>query len=89
MQRTFASGGLEGHRQITRAIGSYEDPIEALAKLSASEKRTTFMVMLLLYDCLRILKYLAKNKPDDHFVVRADNLLIRPDGHVVLSDCYI
>jgi len=60
-----------------------------MAHLSASEKRTTFMVMLLLYDCLRILKYLAKNRPDDTFILKADNLLIRADGHVVLSDCYI
>ena len=47
------------------------------------------MVMLLLYDCLRILKYLVKNRPEDYFIINAENLLIRSDGHVVLAESYI
>lgn len=44
--------------------------------------------MLLIHDCLKILKMLALQRPNDAICFTVDNLLIK-DGHVILSDAYL
>jgi len=45
-------------------------------------------VFVLIHDCLKILKMLALNRPNDAICFTVDNLLIK-DGHVILSDAYL
>ena len=44
--------------------------------------------MVIMHDCLKILKMLALHKPLDAICFTVDNLLIK-DGHVILSDAYL
>lgn len=82
MQRSILS-----HGQITR-VEEFLDPLEALNAQTAPEKRTTFIVLLIVHDCLRILKFLAAHRPYDAVCFHTDNLMLQ-DGHVRLADGYL
>jgi len=75
-----------GHNNITRVQDLY-DPLDALNAQTNTERRTTYIVLLIIHDCLRILKFLSLNRPLDSIFFSSDNLLIK-DGHVKLSDSY-
>lgn len=46
------------------------------------------MLLVIIHDCLRILKYLGKNQPYQQLYFGVNNLYIR-DGRVCFSDPYI
>lgn len=52
------------------------------------DKLKTYIVLILIHDCLKILKMLALYRPNDAICFTRDNLLLK-DGHVILSDAYL
>jgi len=55
------------------------DPVEALDCQTNTERRATYIILLIIHDCLRILKFLALYKPEEAIFFTSDNLLIK-DG---------
>ena len=66
----------------------YVDTGDALKALQISDRFKTYVVLVLIHDCLKILKMLALQRPNDAICFTVDNLLIK-DGHVILSDAYL
>lgn len=62
--------------------------MDALNALQGSERMKTYIVLVIVHDCLKILKLLALHKPLDAICFSIDNLLIK-DGHVILADAYL
>lgn len=74
--------------QYALASEEYLDTGDALKALQLQERLKTYIVLLLVHDCLKILKMLALLRPNDAICFTVDNLLIK-DGHVILSDPYL
>lgn len=66
----------------------YVDTGDALKALITTDRFKTYVVLVLIHDCLKILKMLALYRPNDAICFTVDNLLIK-DGHVILSDAYL
>lgn len=62
--------------------------MDAFTALQGQERVKTFIILVIVHDCLKILKLLALHKPLDAICFSIDNLLIK-DGHVILSDAYL
>lgn len=60
---------------------------EALQTLQSQDRLRTYVILLLVHDCLKILKLLA-GQHSDPINFSADNLLVK-NGHLVLTDAYI
>lgn len=66
----------------------YIDTYDALRSLPVPEKLHTYIVLLIIHDCLKILKMLAFVRPHDAINFTTDNLLVK-DGRILLSDAYL
>jgi hypothetical protein len=64
------------------------DTGDALKALSMTDRYKTFIVLILVHDCLKILKMLALLRPNDAICFSVDNLLLK-NGHLILSDAFI
>jgi hypothetical protein len=70
------------------ALDEYIDTGDALKALTMADRYKTFIVLVLVHDCLKILKMLALLRPNDAICFSVDNLLLK-NGHLILSDAFI
>ena len=70
------------------ALDEYIDTGDALKALTMADRYKTFIVLVLVHDCLKILKMLALLRPNDAICFSVDNLLLK-NGHLIISDAFI
>lgn len=66
----------------------YIDTYDALRSLQIPEKFHTYLILIIIHDCLKILKILAYLRPHDAINFTTENLLVK-DGRILLSDAYL
>jgi hypothetical protein len=67
---------------------NYIDTYEAMKNLYPAEKNSTFSVLIIVHECLKILKMLAYVRPNDAISFSLENLLVH-DGQLIMSDSCI
>ncbi len=70
------------------SLDAYVDVHEAYLAMPITERFKYSIVLAIMHDCLKILKFLSLQNPEDAIAFTTDNLLFK-NGHVVLSECYL